>query len=288
MSYSSTQLADSPFARWRFEETSGTAHDDDIGGADGSNSGSVTTGVAWGGTESGPGRGVDLTGGYVRVTGGSGRTSGWPMPNTIEVVTVLDAIDSSSSAPPAFFTQTYTQGPDVLVPLQLGFNLDLAHSAKLGVGYFYLGPTTRIAIHMTDALSTGTLYHFVGVFDPAAGPSLSLYVNGTLNVTGVVANRPAKTIQLNAGAYIGRWESSSPTIDGRIFDVALYSTALSAERVTAHYNALIAPPMTPVAAAVDLQWDVAALTSSAVDLRWNVHRRPPNRFWFTGHPSDYL
>ncbi|HXJ61073.1 MAG TPA: LamG domain-containing protein [Verrucomicrobiae bacterium] len=81
-----------------------------------------------------------------------------------------------------------------------------------------------------------TWHHVVGVIDPAAGRG-RLYVDGSevaskpLSAsTGVLAVNP-----LVIGDRSGF--GGNQTVDGRIDEVALYKTALSAERIRAHYLA---------------------------------------------------
>lgn len=70
------------------------------------------------------------------------------------------------------------------------------------------------------------------------GTTLRLYVNGTEVASGTPsAARPASGAVLSTG-YIGKRWDFAQYHDGRIWDVALYSTALSSTRVSAHYMAL--------------------------------------------------
>ena len=112
-----------------------------------------------------------------------------------------------------------------------------------GVGWaMVLNPTTNtIAIergnagswdmaNSTTALKAGTWYHVVGTYD---GSNLRTYVNGTLETT-LASSRslPVITDNLQLSSSGG-----SSAYSGMIDEVAIYSTALSATRIQAHYTA---------------------------------------------------
>lgn len=82
----------------------------------------------------------------------------------------------------------------------------------------------------------GTWFHIVGTatFDSASQVTLRLYVDGDL-----VAGPTAKAIAPNNGGtpVIGQTGSFTAYYDGLMDEVAIYGSALSAARVTAHYEA---------------------------------------------------
>src|SRR2546425_1881529 len=80
-------------------------------------------------------------------------------------------------------------------------------------------------------LQVGSWTHLVGTFD---GTSVRLYVNGAL-VGSTAASGP-----LNGGAgqsFIGRLGQNLYPFQGTLDEVAVFPTALSAQRVLAHYQA---------------------------------------------------
>jgi len=78
------------------------------------------------------------------------------------------------------------------------------------------------------------------VYDANAA-TLARYVNGQL-VTNIVYDS-AVPVDLSA-AHIGAWNGNSRYFNGSIDELAIYPTALSADRVKAHYDAS-APTATP-------------------------------------------
>ena len=74
--------------------------------------------------------------------------------------------------------------------------------------------------------------HLVGTYD---GTTLRLYVNGALVSSNTVTYTPNTTRPLRVAA--GRTESSAQyLLPGRVDEVAVYGSALSAARVQAHYD----------------------------------------------------
>jgi hypothetical protein len=77
-------------------------------------------------------------------------------------------------------------------------------------------------------LSANTVYHAVGTYD---GNVLRLYLNGTQVASKTVG---AKTLNTTASVFTGRTDTTAGvTVD----ELALYSGALPASRVQAHYSA---------------------------------------------------
>jgi hypothetical protein len=89
----------------------------------------------------------------------------------------------------------------------------------------------------------GDWVHIVGVFVPST--SMTVYVNGAVVGTPLTTGVPAAIFPGTADLWIGRQFSATATnvtFEGLIDEVAIYNTALSAERVAAHYNAAVPEP----------------------------------------------
>ena len=96
------------------------------------------------------------------------------------------------------------------------------------VSYRFQTPTTGGA----TGLSQSTWYHFAGVYD---GSNAYVYVNGTQAATvAQTGSITAQTTTYKIGTYS---ETNTSVWQGRIAQVVLYSTALSAAQVLTNFNA---------------------------------------------------
>lgn len=227
MSYIAEQNADTPLSRWQFEEIVGTTIDDDITATrDGTITGGVTLNQS-GAFNDKAGLGADFNGttGYVSF----GDAAGLLGIGTIEAVVQFDTIPGSTANP--IFTHAWSGGQ--IIPLALGFNIDSNNAGKLQVGYFT--GSVWVTATWATAPTPAVTYHIVGKYD---GTTLKLRVNGTEVATTVVGTARPGAGTVNASAYIGRRWDTAQYHDGRIFDVAIYATALSDARANAHYAAL--------------------------------------------------
>lgn len=89
----------------------------------------------------------------------------------------------------------------------------------------------------------GDWVHIVGVYVPST--SITMYVNGSVIGTPLTTGVPAAIFAGTADLWIGRQFSATATnvsFEGLIDEVAIYNTALSADRVAAHYNAAVPEP----------------------------------------------
>jgi hypothetical protein len=105
----------------------------------------------------------------------------------------------------------------------------------------------------------GDWVHIVGVYVPST--SITVYVNGAVVGTPQTTGVPAAIFAGTADLWIGRQFSATATnvtFEGLIDEVAIYNTALSAERVAAHYNAAVPEPAGVVLAIFGLTAAVAA------------------------------
>jgi hypothetical protein len=230
MSYLAEQNADTPLARWQFEEIAGSTIDDDQSVThDGTITGTVTLNQPAVFPDGGLGADFDGSTGYVNI-GNMSTTLGI---GTVEAVVMFDTIPSGSNANP-IFSHAWTSGQ--IIPLVVGFDMDNAHSGQLGVGYF-TGAVWQGA-YWTTAPTTGVPYHIVGKYD---GTTLKLRVNGVEVATATPGTARPGAGSVNATAYIGRRWDAAQFHNGRVWDVALYGSALSDIRSDAHYLALANP-----------------------------------------------
>jgi len=223
--YQTEQDTDTPLARWRFTETSGTTFADDVGGGvTVTISGAVTPGSAPTGPYPGQGVGADFAGGRVTATG----ASAW-RPQTVEALVQLDTVPSTSSSARTVIYRTDSTGP---LPLWMTWNIDTANQGKLGFGW-YTG-SAFVVISAPAAAVTPGLRHIVGVYDGAT--TLTIYVDGASVASGTVASRGTMTGAADTVNIGARNDGTSP-LDGRLYDLALYNGGLSPTRVAAHYTA---------------------------------------------------
>ncbi|HSX06790.1 MAG TPA: LamG domain-containing protein [Candidatus Saccharimonadia bacterium] len=269
MSYVSEQNTDSPIDRWKFEETSGTAINDDIAAThNGTLNGGVTLNQTAPFMGAGLGAKFNGTSGYISFTNASGLLG----IGTIEAVVQFTAISASTNT---IFAHAFN-GSSNPIPFVLGTNIDGNQSGKLQVGY-YTGNVWQ-AVTWSTPPSLNTPYHIVGTYN---GTALTLYVNGTQVATSNPASARPGAGSVNNTAYIGRQWFSAEYHNGYIWDVALYSSALSSGRVTAHYDALNSPFTDNFANASDLGTG-GSNVSAIVTTGWTTEASEPGGMSHTG------
>jgi hypothetical protein len=221
-SYDQVVLADSPAAYWRLGESSGTAAADSSGnGNGGSYAGGVTLGA--------PALITD--------------------PNTSASFDGADDrmyfSDSTSLSPTAAISLEAWIRPDV-VPTTPGSGWNLVSKWNTALLYLSGGASPKFvftlfdsatssysaAVVSTTTVATATTYHVVGTYN---GANLRIYVNGVLEST--VARSGLVNDSSFGGALAGGgWGTlPSPAFRGRLDEIAIYGSALSAVRVQAHY-----------------------------------------------------
>jgi hypothetical protein len=89
---------------------------------------------------------------------------------------------------------------------------------------------TTVNADSTTVVTPASTYHVVGTYD---GANVRIYINGTLEATSAQTGQFAG-LETN-GSYIA-WDAAAVP-DGTLDEVAIYPYALSAARVTAHYQA---------------------------------------------------
>jgi uncharacterized repeat protein (TIGR01451 family) len=211
--YSAQVLADSPLGYWRLDETSGTVAADSSGNG---RNGTIDAGVTLGAPALAGGSGAAMsftgTGPIVRVSGLGAAVLNGPAGQTLEFWAEPDPADAEWIAVG-------------LAPA----SADELQRYSDGQGYWATFRTARLPGTPTR---TSGAHHFVVSRQPGVG--WKLYIDGTL-----VRSADAGTFAISADLRIGFGESQFPTraFKGRIDEVAVYNSALSAARVLAHYLA---------------------------------------------------
>jgi large repetitive protein len=226
VSYSAEVLADSPALYWKLDETSGTSATDSSG-----NSRTGTYGTATSGGTSllgdGSGHSVALTeSGSQHVTIAS---AAWMDVNSITVECLANLSSGTDGGNGDAIMSRYGGG---------GFNWLLWRNTT-GHWAVQIRNNSGTAYNVAAAASVtlNTTYHLAFTFD---GSNVVLYVNGSnVGSTAVTGTVQTGTEQLSVGWYSS---SAATTPGGKVDEAAVYSTALSSSRISAHYSAAFPPP----------------------------------------------
>ena len=241
-------LSDAPSGYWRLGEDGGTTASD----AAGANPGTYDNGPALGQPSLLPADaankavGFDGTDDYVDI-----QSSGPLSPST--AVSVEAWIKTAALPGPAEFASIASKPGSYSLQLN-GSRLEFKIDQPGGSG--------RLQAPL-GAIQVGHAYHVVGTFD---GTTQRLYLDG-LEVAEAV--RPTEPISTSGDELrIGSWNGSEEFFDGVIDEVAVYTAALSAARIDAHYQAAIGggPPDTTVDAPSELT--ATAASDRQIDLHW--------------------
>jgi hypothetical protein len=215
-------FADTPVSYWKLDETGGTTAVDSAGGNKGTYTGGYTLNQAGIPSTGRPAVLFNGSSGYVNLgaTAALNLTAAW----TLEAWVYLTSTPNGCGV----ISEVYPGSGNVLYEIGFGFS---AGGAALTVGY-YTGSAWYVAAGA--ALSLNAWHHVVGTWD---GTTLRLYADGAQVATATPAAKPVAGMD---GLYIGKRHDnagSAPFFPGRIDEVAIYSAALSAARITDHYNA---------------------------------------------------
>jgi hypothetical protein len=215
--YAAEVAADAPVSWWRLGESSGTAAADQRG----ANAGTYVAGPTLGapsllGTDTANTAVTfdSATKSYVRVANSASLTIGSPL--TLETWIKPAAVPAAGS-----FASVLTKPESY----SLQFNGPLLEFTIIQNG------TRKRLQAPSGTIVAGQTYHVVGTYD---GTTRRLYVNGAQVATGALTG--AATATTNA-LYMASWNGGTEFLKGTIDEVAVYSTALSATRVSAHYTA---------------------------------------------------
>lgn len=216
--YRTEVLADSPVGYWPLDETSGT-NADNLGSAtaDGTYSG-VTLGAA------GP-----LIGGSTAAT----------FDGVNDRVSVGQVSDFGISGDVTIEAWVYWDGIAEGRILYVGNNTDTVTTYRLEVDAFGIlklyatppeGGDARAASGVSG-ISSGVWTHVAAVRE---GSTTRFYINGATDIVDAGSTTTAST---NHFVYVGDSATSAAPWDGRLGRVAVYPSALSPERIAAHYAA---------------------------------------------------
>ena len=136
-----------------------------------------------------------------------------------------------------------------------------------GKAVFGVNPTARVTLVSPTALNDGQWHHVVGTLGATGA---RFYVDGTLVGSAAATTAQSYTGYWRAGSGT-TWGSTSAYLAGTIDEVAVYPSALPADRVAAHFfagrsgAANVAPTAAFTSSAVDLAAAFDASTSSDPD-----------------------
>jgi len=217
MSYETEVLADAPTGYWNLDETSGTTADN-LGSTgatiDGTYTGTYTLGAASLLPAKPSGKSLQLAGaGYVAI----------PYHADIN----LSGAASSVEAWVSFTSLPATTA----VSRENNFRLETA-AGKIQSILWAASSTFAITI-TDDNVDDGSGHHVVAVY---SDPYYLLYVDGVLQAARY-DNITTRNNDTSTAMRIGQRSTGASPFTGYIDEVALYTTALSASRVAAHYTA---------------------------------------------------
>jgi hypothetical protein len=230
LSYSSEVLADNPISYWRLGEPSGTNAADEKGVNAGTHGGSALvnqTGLLVGDSN----KAVDYNGttAFTKVADNASL-------NVTAAVT-LEAIVRADTFPAGynFILGKYVGGSNA--------GYELYGKSDNNIGFFIRGGGASTEFNNTSgSLTVGGTFHLVATFDDAAN-TVRLFINGAkvFENTGTAVTLSTNTGLLSFGARSvdGIADPSALFWDGILDELAVYGSALSEARVTAHYNASI-------------------------------------------------
>ncbi len=232
--YSSVVMADNPDAYWRLGETSGTTAVSQTGTHSGTYSGSYTLGQT-GAIVDDANTAVDFSSGLVQATGtGIGGTTAL----SIEMWVTADSLSTYNTL---LMRTTSLAWND-------GFGIYYQDTGSTQLQFFING---YAAPRVGAVFATTSSYrHVVATFLGGQAGSdnlMSIYLDGTL-AGSLNTTTSSITYGLSADLYIGQSVSNYGYWDGKIDEVSIYSSVLSAGDVAAHYAAGIAPIPEPSSA----------------------------------------
>jgi hypothetical protein len=217
LSYRATVGNDHPVAYWPMDEASGTIMRDISGnGNNGAYEGSVNFGQP-GAFADGPSVGLDGVSGSARVPDG-----GSLQLNTVSIELWINKPSDIEYG--AYVTKNFAPGSD----LGGGWFQLLNHRHDGRLEFRVTADSSTVASNATLALNTW--YYVVATYD---GKTARLYVNGKLDNSADVLATPKQ----NADPLLIGRRADGLYNQTRVSQVAIYSSALSADRIAAHWRA---------------------------------------------------
>jgi hypothetical protein len=227
-SYADTVKEDAPVAYWRLDETSGEIAKDSIGSSDGNYLNGVVLGR--------PGA----------LVGDTNKAAGFVITN----LTKVDVPWSDALNAPVFTAELWAKVTgngtyrSAMTSRESSPQAGYIFYAEPGNTWqFWIGSSDPLgwSVVQGPAVQLGAYAHLVGVYD---GTNSYFYVNGVLagQKTAVLAPNSLNPLRIGAGASEGDGDFF---FQGDVDEAAIYNTALSEDRILAHYVAgfpLTTPP----------------------------------------------
>lgn len=212
---------------WRMGESSGDAADGVAGGAYGA---MTLTGATYGQTgviPNDPDTAISFSGAssYGSLVSGPNYGPGLSANFTIETWW-KSTQDCSTYRPLVYFQSTSTNSPYISLGCVLQSSVHIAKFSIKNSGNY-----TETA-YGTSAINDGVWHHIVGV---KSGANMYLYVDGSLQATEPYGYDDTTDIRGESSATIA-YDGSSTYTNGTQDEIAVYSRALSAAEVLAHYQ----------------------------------------------------
>jgi hypothetical protein len=220
-SYRDEVLADNPVAYWRLGETSGTTAADEVGSYNGTYQGTYTLG------EDGP-----ITGGKaVGFSGASGEMSASPQSAIGDISTATLECWMYRAASGRIVAAGFGDGNGSRFSILWFSDNNIYFSAEKNSTAF-----GSVFANLTE------WHHLAMVFDGSLSGNarIAFYLDGELKArTGGSGTHPATLAASSSLGNIsaGRENLNNRSSNGRIAEMAIYPTALSAARIAAHYDA---------------------------------------------------
>jgi hypothetical protein len=223
--YGKAVMADAPTGYWRLGETSGTTAADSAGSTPGTYRNGVTLGrPSLLSSDANAAAGFDGVNDFVSV----------PFSAGVDASTALtvEAWIKPTALPAAGQFATVATKPE-------SFSLQF-YGDQLEFTVIQSGQRRRLRAN-SGQIVAGQTYHIVATYD---GSQQRVYINGALAPSKA---QTGNITQNSNGFFIGSWNGSTEFFNGTIDDVAVYKTALSGTRASAHYAAAQAstPPPPP-------------------------------------------
>ena len=247
--YSSAVLADTPVGYWRLGEPGGTTANDSAG----SNTGDYTNAPQ---LDSASLLAGDTANRSVRFDGTNDHVS---VPHSTSLNPSAQVSVEAWIKPEAL---PATGGFAAIAAKRESYALQL-NGPRLEFTIMQNG-TRRRTQAPVGAVAVGQTYHVVGTYD---GANARLYINGTQ----VAATALTGAIGPASNSFnIASWSGTNEFLRGNVDDVAVYNSALSPARISAHYAAGSngGPPPDPTVA-TPTNLSAMAASQTLVELRWD-------------------